>query len=887
MIIYDMGEIITFYSYKGGVGRTMALANVAVLLSKWGYKILIVDWDLEAPGLEYFLKDYLDWKTIEQREGVIDILTQRMENWQDLLIKIELPDSPVPLHFLTAGKRNEDYFSKVRSLDLQAFYADKGGLFIERLRDQWKEAYDYILIDSRTGITDFGGVCTIQLPDILLLLFTATEQSLSGVIDVANKANQARQKLPVDRLSLLSVPIPSRFETEVEFEISQKWLDRFASELSNIYANWLPTSVKRRDFLEITKIPYRPYFSFGEKLPVLEQGTLDPTGLGYAYETLSALLANKLESVEHLLENRSEFVRSAIKAIGTDKTPKLLQVGQTPRFTSSRLFQGRDDVLNKIKSSFYGGVQNERYFLDGIRRVGKTSILNHLPMYLPKNVIPVFINFDLQASGLRGPIDSAVVLRNFCEEIKAKSLASAGADLEIPDGTAFQSDPGKSFNDFLATFKLKLSDFTPLLMIDEFQDLLHAIARTGSGINQDTLVLDQLRGLMDQGRLYVICTGSIRFDSLSNIVQHRIFGSLTRLPISFLSEDSVGEVFRAGLEEWVKIPSETIESVYELTGGYPWLVQTYGSALVDLLNNEYRTVAAPADVMSITENIVLPNSQNFEFWWPSDELGIDEEQFIERLFREYPDTESVSIQDFFRDIRHPEKPSFMQAVQNLRACEVLDSTQPNTLKIRGSVLRQWLKTQMQADGRLKIRPPKVEKVIERGKIGMFIDHENLFKSLERVSTARGIEVPIGQAKVDWLSTILKRLLEEAKRRVGEPSYKITVAFWSRPTDAQLIPAYFTNGFTPQQPESIKIENAVDFKVADEVRRAQQQATLERSKLSQVIIVSGDSDYVHMVRNLVNEGVSVQIWGGSQAMNQTYAKIIGEDNVVIIDDICGL
>ena len=49
-----MGKIITFYSYKGGVGRSMCLANTAILLAKWQYKVLIVDWDLEAPGLENF-----------------------------------------------------------------------------------------------------------------------------------------------------------------------------------------------------------------------------------------------------------------------------------------------------------------------------------------------------------------------------------------------------------------------------------------------------------------------------------------------------------------------------------------------------------------------------------------------------------------------------------------------------------------------------------------------------------------------------------------------------------------------------------------------------------------------------------------------------------------
>jgi MinD-like ATPase involved in chromosome partitioning or flagellar assembly len=48
------GIIATFYSYKGGAGRTMALANVGVTLASWGYSVLCVDWDLEAPGLGEF-----------------------------------------------------------------------------------------------------------------------------------------------------------------------------------------------------------------------------------------------------------------------------------------------------------------------------------------------------------------------------------------------------------------------------------------------------------------------------------------------------------------------------------------------------------------------------------------------------------------------------------------------------------------------------------------------------------------------------------------------------------------------------------------------------------------------------------------------------------------
>jgi MinD-like ATPase involved in chromosome partitioning or flagellar assembly len=57
-------RIYTFYSFKGGVGRTLALANVGYVLASWGRDVLMVDADLEAPGLSVFLPS-----KVPQRQG--------------------------------------------------------------------------------------------------------------------------------------------------------------------------------------------------------------------------------------------------------------------------------------------------------------------------------------------------------------------------------------------------------------------------------------------------------------------------------------------------------------------------------------------------------------------------------------------------------------------------------------------------------------------------------------------------------------------------------------------------------------------------------------------------------------------------------------------------
>src|SRR5512144_576399 len=63
---------ITFYSYKGGVGRSLALANTAALLVKRGRRVVLIDFDLEAPGLDSFK----DFESIAGQAGVVEYVTE-------------------------------------------------------------------------------------------------------------------------------------------------------------------------------------------------------------------------------------------------------------------------------------------------------------------------------------------------------------------------------------------------------------------------------------------------------------------------------------------------------------------------------------------------------------------------------------------------------------------------------------------------------------------------------------------------------------------------------------------------------------------------------------------------------------------------------------------
>ncbi|WP_295393466.1 P-loop NTPase [uncultured Thiodictyon sp.] len=95
--------IVTFYSYKGGVGRSMALANVAEWFRRQGLKVVMVDWDLEAPGLEsFFSTDAAERESLGGKPGLIDIIVA----YRDMFSGLAGPNAlgPLPGDGAPAGK---------------------------------------------------------------------------------------------------------------------------------------------------------------------------------------------------------------------------------------------------------------------------------------------------------------------------------------------------------------------------------------------------------------------------------------------------------------------------------------------------------------------------------------------------------------------------------------------------------------------------------------------------------------------------------------------------------------------------------------------------------------------------------------------------------------
>ncbi|MFI6094184.1 KGGVGR-motif variant AAA ATPase [Lentzea sp. NPDC051213] len=272
------GSIVTFYSYKGGTGRSMSLANVAWILASNGRRVLVVDWDLEAPGLHRYFHPFLPDDTLRRSPGVIDMMWEFAHAAMDPLAA-DTPDwhiefartgpyaVPIEHKFRTggtidlmpAGRRDSTYSALVSTFDWDNFY-DRlgGGGFLEALRSDMRERYDYILVDSRTGLSDTSGVCTVALPDVVVTCFSMSTQSIDGAAAVA--ASIAHQR--TDELRIL--PVPMRVENgehdklETSRDYARHAFDGFLWHVDDVDRYWGQVEV-----------PYRSYYAYEEILATI------------------------------------------------------------------------------------------------------------------------------------------------------------------------------------------------------------------------------------------------------------------------------------------------------------------------------------------------------------------------------------------------------------------------------------------------------------------------------------------------------------------------------------------------------------------------------------------------------------------------------------------
>ncbi len=217
--------VATFYSFKGGVGRTLALLNVAYELADSGLKILVVDFDLEAPAIypERWQRPTRALSVGEEEigsgsKGIVEYVgeylrTMRSPNVDDYMVDATPKNCSGTIALMPSGLLDAGYGRRLNEIDWNDLYTRRDGyVMFEDLRAQWAElAFDYVLLDSRTGFTDVGGICTRHLPDAVVLMFRPDDQSLRGMESVVEairtEGPTPRRKDPVQlHFAMAAIP---------------------------------------------------------------------------------------------------------------------------------------------------------------------------------------------------------------------------------------------------------------------------------------------------------------------------------------------------------------------------------------------------------------------------------------------------------------------------------------------------------------------------------------------------------------------------------------------------------------------------------------------------------------------------------------------------------
>jgi tetratricopeptide (TPR) repeat protein len=279
------------------------------------------------------------------------------------------------IDLMPAGNYTNDFLNKINTFNWKEYYEKfDGGNHIEI----WKKYlnsldYDFILIDSRTGIHDYSGICNIQMPDANVIVITPTNQSFSGsekVIEgiITSKYVNNKRRQPI------ILPIFSRIDPNSN-ELKGKWIEKFKNRFNKTIRDWINfrfdsqqsnitlllekemLEIEINDFIDNTYLEYKTDISFGEKV----------------------LFTSKKEKI---LENTYQKVVSHIS--------HLHYIAKAPNASFNRLdFSSISTLLNRRNELFDNLINLNKLLL----RNSNDELLNEECKKIEKDLRKIFKNF--------------------------------------------------------------------------------------------------------------------------------------------------------------------------------------------------------------------------------------------------------------------------------------------------------------------------------------------------------------------------------------------------------------------------------------------------------------------------------------------------------------
>ena len=341
----------TFYSFKGGVGRTMSLINVACILASRGRRVLMIDFDLEAPGLTNLALRDIATEADRQRDGLVELIqdfvdapeaspladeANRAPFFDKYVRQLQIPDTLEPLeggslHLLPCGRIDATYTERLYAIDFKQLYAEGVGQpLFKYLKTYIRDAdrYDYVLIDSRTGFSDEGGICTRDLADHIFIITGLNRQNIDGTVQFLRQLEASGWQ--EGQLVFVASPVPTGLE-ELRDE-------RIKAARAAIEQTCFKADFKLR-------IPYHPRLALDEE-PFIYRWS--DTDLFPSYQRIARVLREMTNDTPHVLS------QEAVEALNKRRFSQALAIVrqlavENPSATMSLLTAATSDFENAPK----------------------------------------------------------------------------------------------------------------------------------------------------------------------------------------------------------------------------------------------------------------------------------------------------------------------------------------------------------------------------------------------------------------------------------------------------------------------------------------------------------------------------------------------------------
>ncbi|MCC6457352.1 MAG: TGS domain-containing protein [Caldilineaceae bacterium] len=277
------------------------------------------------------------------------------------------------------------------------------------------------------------------------------------------------------------------------------------------------------------------------------------------------------------------------------------------------MFFGRSQELLQIYELLRAGVGN--IWLMGQKRVGKTSLLFHLKNYYLKDrgFVLAFVDFQLlgsmATSNLYFEIANAVY-----NELQADPRIG---DLGAPLPGLFAHQPPLQLIAYIRSIQSRLGANRLVLLLDEF-------SRTTDAYLQGTLqrsFFDEWRGLLQATApdiSYITVFQQQTYQSLSLHTQQQandpswhLMELGERLVLKSLSSQDVRRLIEWPMRNFLEYRPETLDHVAQLTGGNPFLIQTFCFKLTAHMARCDRRLVEDADIEAVRAEFMLPTESVF------------------------------------------------------------------------------------------------------------------------------------------------------------------------------------------------------------------------------------------------------------------------------------